>query len=167
MMRPDDALTKKGSRKGCVIGEVCEKVLVKFRPGLLHAWAALFMVVGAGCATGIAGDPAAGDPSTDAADGGVAAPQPAGPGHPGSAAADAGSTDAEMTPGSEGSPAPATGADSGKTGASCADWAAPTVHAKCTDSCGTHSCGANGCYGMWWCQISTKTCKSKPPTGCN
>lgn len=49
----------------------------------------------------------------------------------------------------------------------CADWAGPTVVAKCNDSCTKHTCGPNGCYGNWWCQISARTCAKAPPAGCN
>ena len=119
---------------------------VAFRSKTL-VWGALFSLVAAGCATGIFTPEADGgggvaeastemDASTDA-------------GKPDTGRADAGNTD---------------------TGSSnvCADWAGPTVAAGCTDMCNTttHICGANGCYNMWWCKISTGVCSAKPPAGC-
>lgn len=155
------------ARRACVTAEVCDKVHVNFRTGLLRAWVVLPLVVGVGCATGIAGDPAGGDPTTDSADAGAASPT--GSGHP----VGAGAADADSGTGS-GAPDSGTargGRDSGPppgpSGATCADWAAPAVHAQCKDSCSTHNCAANGCYGMWWCHVPTKACKQAPPTGCN
>jgi hypothetical protein len=60
-----------------------------------------------------------------------------------------------------------TGNAETSTGA-CTDWAGPTVTAGCTDMCNTttHVCGANGCYNMWWCKISTGVCSKLPPAGC-
>lgn len=63
--------------------------------------------------------------------------------------------------------APGQPAADANSGGACTDWAGPTVSSRCTDSCSKHTCGANGCYGGWWCQISTGTCQKAPPSGCH
>ena len=117
---------------------------VAFRSKSL-VWGALFVFVVAGCATGVfspeTGDGGAAEAATEMDAGG-----------------DAGRADTGMVD--------AGNADT-STGA-CTDWAGPTVPAGCTDMCNstTHICGANGCYNMWWCKISTGVCSAKPPAGC-
>jgi hypothetical protein len=48
----------------------------------------------------------------------------------------------------------------------CGDLVGPSKKAACS-SCGTMTtCQANGCYGGWWCNTTTKRCQS-PPTNCD
>ena len=107
---------------------------------------ALFVLLSAGCATGIF------TPESDGGGGATEASTDM------DATTDAGK--AETGRAEVGTP------DSG--GGACSDWAGPTVAAGCSDMCNTttHICGANGCYNMWWCKISTGVCSKAPPTGC-
>jgi hypothetical protein len=57
------------------------------------------------------------------------------------------------------SPAPAP-APNGR----CGTLSGPDVTAAC-NSCGTHPCQANGCYGGWWCNTASSRCQA-PPTTC-
>jgi hypothetical protein len=58
------------------------------------------------------------------------------------------------------------GSDSGasSSGGACAGYAKPTTIATC-HSCGTRPCQANGCYGSYYCELSSKKCVPKP-SGC-
>ena len=60
-----------------------------------------------------------------------------------------------------------SGTTCGAPATSCGSLVDPTTPASCT-SCGTgktHPCQANGCYGGWWCDMSTDRCQT-PPTSC-
>ncbi len=48
----------------------------------------------------------------------------------------------------------------------CGALSGPTLKATC-QSCGKSStdCQANGCYGGWWCNTTTRRCQ-KPPKSC-
>jgi hypothetical protein len=55
-----------------------------------------------------------------------------------------------------------SGASSGSGSATtCGSLVAPTITASC-NSCGSQTCQANGCYGGWWCDTSTKRCQAAP-----
>lgn len=54
--------------------------------------------------------------------------------------------------------------DGGTPGQTCGSLAGPSVPAKC-NSCGSHTCQANGCYGGWYCNTTTNKCQS-PPSSC-
>ncbi len=43
----------------------------------------------------------------------------------------------------------------------CGTLVGPDVKASC-NSCGNHTCQANGCYGGWWCDTATNKCQSAP-----
>ncbi len=47
------------------------------------------------------------------------------------------------------------------SGAICAGFAAPGAAAPC-HGCGTHACQANGCYGGYYCEVTTAKCHPKP-----
>lgn len=117
---------------------------VPFRSKILGGGALLALVI-IGCATGVFPEAEGGvDEASPGLDSGSDARVDAGKADTGKA--DAGNPDTGM----------------------CADWAGPTVTAGCTDNCNTttHVCGANGCYNMWWCKISTGVCSANPATGC-
>ena len=56
-------------------------------------------------------------------------------------------------------------AGTGTTTAACMGYAPPTMSASCT-ACSSPPCQANGCYGGYWCEMSTSKCHSSPPSGC-
>ena len=56
-------------------------------------------------------------------------------------------------------------AGTGTTTAACMGYAPPAMSASCT-ACKTPPCQANGCYGGYWCEMSTSKCHSSPPSGC-
>jgi hypothetical protein len=70
------------------------------------------------------------------------------------------------TPGGDsGPPSDATPTDSGSP-EHCGTLVGPDIPAGCTCSTG-HTCAANGCYGGWWCDTSTKKCHAPPaPSTC-
>jgi hypothetical protein len=55
------------------------------------------------------------------------------------------------------------GSDAGP-GSTCAGYAAPDTPAGCSCASG-HTCGANNCYGGYFCNLTTNKCAA-PPTGC-
>ena len=93
-----------------------------------------------------------------------ALPSPSSPGErvPGSQP-DAGGSDADHTPEAS---APETGASSAKPG-SCKGYAAPTETATCKCPAGK-ACGANNCYGGYYCELTTTPPKCVPkPASCS
>ena len=53
--------------------------------------------------------------------------------------------------------------DSGST-SSCPGYAPPSTSAGCTCDPSLHTCAANGCYGGYYCKLSTTSCVKKPST---
>jgi hypothetical protein len=47
----------------------------------------------------------------------------------------------------------------------CAEYAAPTVAARCHSCPAGKVCQANGCWGDYWCNVPTVRCVM-PPSGC-
>lgn len=127
-------------------------------------FALLSIAVASGCALGVtplaaddggvstAGDASAkGDASADA-------------GKKSNATADAGDTDAE-TPAPTDTDAGTVDDDAGP--AACPGYALPNDTASC-HACGstsTQTCQPNGCYGGYYCDLSTSKC-GKKPAGC-
>jgi hypothetical protein len=64
-----------------------------------------------------------------------------------------------------GSSAPPSCVPSG--GGNCSGYAAPNTPASCSScSSSSSSCQPNGCYGGWYCDLSTKSCH-EAPSGCS
>ena len=55
--------------------------------------------------------------------------------------------------------------DAGVASGSCGALVGPSTKAAC-QSCGTHPCQTNGCYGGWWCNTDTNRCQA-PPASCD
>lgn len=55
--------------------------------------------------------------------------------------------------------------DEGGSGTICMGYAPPSVTASCS-ACSSPPCQANGCYGGYWCDMTTSKCHSSPPSGC-
>jgi hypothetical protein len=60
--------------------------------------------------------------------------------------------------------APSPQAPDGSVLERCGDLVAPSVDAGCR-AC-RYDCQKNGCYGGWWCNVTTKDC-ARPPKTCN
>jgi hypothetical protein len=51
--------------------------------------------------------------------------------------------------------------------ADCKGYAPPDAVGSCTAcSSSSSSCQNNGCYGGYWCDLSTSACHKSPPSGC-
>jgi len=59
----------------------------------------------------------------------------------------------------------ASSTTTGTSGSSCPGYADPNTPAGCTCSSG-HTCGANNCYGGWYCELSDDKCVA-PPSNCS
>jgi hypothetical protein len=57
--------------------------------------------------------------------------------------------------------APPPVVDSGST-SSCPGYAPPTTAASCDCDPSLHTCAANGCYGGYYCKLSSDACEKKP-----
>lgn len=73
---------------------------------------------------------------------------------PGAPDADGGAKDASAKDGG-------AKADAGSASAACAGYATPTESASC-NACGSKPCQPNGCYGGYYCTLSTSKCTPKP-----
>ncbi|MBS2033062.1 MAG: metallophosphoesterase [Deltaproteobacteria bacterium] len=69
------------------------------------------------------------------------------------------------TTGSSTTASSTTGSSGGSSGSSCPGYADPNTPAPCNCSSG-HTCGANNCYGGWYCRLSDNKCVA-PPSSCS
>jgi hypothetical protein len=81
---------------------------------------------------------------------------------------DASSEDASTEDAGFGDSGSATEDDSGGGSTTeCMGYAPPAATSVCTAcSSSSSSCQPNGCYGGYWCKVSTKGCHASPPSGC-
>jgi cardiolipin synthase len=63
-------------------------------------------------------------------------------------------------------PPPAEDAGTEDSGSTCEGYASPTTSASCT-GCSGSDCQANGCYGGYWCNESTRACVSAKKVPCS
>jgi hypothetical protein len=58
-------------------------------------------------------------------------------------------------------------AGGGGGGSTCDGYASPDEYANCNCTASDpNDCQNNGCYGGYWCKLSTGGCHANPPSGC-